>query len=66
MAAILNRRYRAQRRNRLNEAEEQLTPQPAADQAPQGQCFKAGQACGHMMSNGAEQNQDDEVADVSN
>lgn len=50
----------------MNEAEEQLTPQPAADQAPQGQCFKAGQACGHMMSNGAEQNQDDEVADVSN
>ncbi|WP_157645361.1 hypothetical protein [Burkholderia ubonensis] len=66
MAAILNRRYRAQGRNRLNEGEELLTPQPAPDQAPQGQCFKTGQACGHMLPNSAEQNQHDEVADVSN
>ncbi|WP_157652448.1 hypothetical protein [Burkholderia ubonensis] len=66
MAAILNRRYRAQRRNRLNEDEEQLTPQPAPDQAPRGQCFKTGQACGFKLPNGAEQNQHDEVADVSN
>lgn len=50
----------------MNEGEEQLTPQPVPDHALQGQCFKTGQACGHMLPNGTKQNQDVEVIDVSN
>ncbi|CAN7471650.1 hypothetical protein [Paraburkholderia hospita] len=49
----------------MNETEEQSAQQTPSE-ATQGQCFKTGQACGHMPSTGTDQNDNHEVTDVSN